>query len=111
MDGLSHTSSGLLLFFQNLIFGIQLGALYALIAVGYTMVYGVLRLINFAHGDIYMVGAMTGLYAAKWYGISHPSWLGFFAVLITSMFVCGILGLVIERFAYRPLRNRPRITA
>src|SRR2546429_7465449 len=49
-------------FFQNLIFGIQLGAIYALIAVGYTMVYGVLRLINFAHGDIYMIGAMTGLY-------------------------------------------------
>src|SRR5438552_18560176 len=67
MDGLSHTSSGLLLFFQNLIYGIQLGSLYALIALGYTMVYGVLRLINFAHGDVYMVGAFMGYYACtKW---------------------------------------------
>src|SRR5690242_8101196 len=98
-------------FLQQLINGLSYGAIYALIAVGYTMVYGVLRLINFAHGDVYMVGAMTGLYAAKWFHISQPTWLGFFAVLITSMIACGILGLIIERFAYRPLRNRPRITA
>src|SRR3954451_21765397 len=105
-------------FIQQLINGLSYGAIYALIAVGYTMVYGVLRLINFAHGDIYMVGAMVGLYSAKWFRLvpkvgeqPHPTWAGFFLVLLTAMVICGALGFIIERLAYRPLRNRPRIPA
>lgn len=99
------------LFIQQLINGLSSGAIYALIAVGYTMVYGVLRLINFAHGDIYMIGAMTGVYAASWYSLSAPSWWGFFLVLLTAMIICGALGFVIELVAYRPLRNRTRIAS
>jgi len=99
-------------FLQQLINGLSIGAIYALIAVGYTMVYGVLRLINFAHGDVYMIGAMTGFYAAtKWFHLAQPTWLGFFFVLICSMLVCGCLGFFIEMFAYRPLRNQPRIVS
>jgi branched-chain amino acid transport system permease protein len=160
-------------FLQQVINGLSAGAIYALIAVGYTMVYGVLRLINFAHGDIYMIGAMTSMYAfgkvlsapapgEKWVllalGVAigivitlailarkrlvrdwtldaaatvfallvvadlcfwpgreqvvrDPSYLAFFLVLIAAMFVCGCLGFSIERLAYRPLRNQPRITA
>lgn len=100
-------------FLQQIINGLSIGAIYALIAVGYTMVYGVLRLINFAHGDIFMVGAMTGIYSSRWMHLSNdqPTWLGFLAVLLISMIVCAGLGLVIERVAYRPLRNHPRITA
>jgi branched-chain amino acid transport system permease protein len=97
-------------FLQQLINGLSNGAIYALIAVGYTMVYGVLRLINFAHGDVFMIGAMTGFYAAtRWFHLDHPTWLGFFLVLSMSMLVCGILGYLIEFFAYRPLRDQPRI--
>src|SRR5580692_3039145 len=98
-------------FIQQLINGLSWGAIYALIAVGYTMVYGVLRLINFAHGDVYMLGAMTGVYAASWYNVSQASWWGFSAVLVTAMIVCGVVGFIIERVAYRPLRNQPRIAA
>jgi branched-chain amino acid transport system permease protein len=80
-------------FLQQLINGLSIGAIYALIAVGYTMVYGVLRLINFAHGDVYMIGAMTGFYAStRWFHLDQPSWLGFFLVLIGSMLVCGTRG-------------------
>jgi branched-chain amino acid transport system permease protein len=97
-------------FLQQLINGLSIGAIYALIAVGYTMVYGVLRLINFAHGDVYMIGAMTGVYAAtRWFHLEQPSWIGFFLVLAASMLVCGLLGFFIELLAYRPLRNQPRI--
>ncbi len=99
-------------FIQQLINGLSIGAIYALIAVGYTMVYGVLRLINFAHGDVYMVGAMTGFYAAtRWFHLAVPAWLGFFLVLMTAMAVCGVLGFFIELFAYRPLRDQPRIVS
>src|SRR5437763_1743800 len=99
-------------FLQQLINGLSWGAIYALIAVGYTMVYGVLRLINFAHGDIYMVGAMTGFYAAtKLLHLEKPSWPGFVAVLLAAMVVCGALGFLIEFVAYRPLRSQPRITS
>ena len=99
---------------QNLIYGIQLGSLYALIALGYTMVYGVLRLINFAHGDVYMVGAFVGFYACSGLPfkslVTHPeagttNLLLAFLCLIMAMGICALLGLVIERFAYRPLRN------
>ena len=99
-------------FFQNLVIGIQTGAVYALIAVGYTMVYGVLRLINFAHADVYMVGAYVGLMASQAIGMeTSRTPVGLAAVLVISMASCALLGVVIERFAYRPLRNAPRITA
>lgn len=97
---------------QNLIFGVQLGALYALIAIGYTMVYGVLRLINFAHGDVYMVGSFVGLSLANRFGFEFASTLpGFAAIFVLTITVCALLGVVIERLAYRPLRRAPRLTA
>ena len=98
-------------FLQQLINGIGWGSIYALIALGYTMVYGVLRLINFAHGDVYMVGAMVGYYAAGWIGGGRGTLAGFVGVLMFSMAVCALLGVVIERIAYRPLRQAPRLTA
>lgn len=91
-------------FFQQLINGLSLGSIYALIALGYTMVYGIIRLINFAHGDIYMVGAYVGYYAAN-------KGLGFIPSLIIAMVTCAVLGVVIERLAYKPLRNAARIAA
>ncbi|MBE3576999.1 MAG: branched-chain amino acid ABC transporter permease [Limnochordales bacterium] len=90
---------------QQLVNGISLGSIYALIALGYTMVYGVLKLINFAHGDVYMVGAFAGFFAATAFG-----W-GFLPALCFAMLVAALFGLVIERVAYRPLRNAPRIAA
>lgn len=97
-------------FLQQLVNGISWGSVYALIAIGYTMVYGVLKLINFAHGDVYMIGAMTGYYVARALGAegAHPQWhLG--VVLVASMAVCAVLGFLIEKLAYKPLRNSPRI--
>ena len=99
-------------FFQQLLNGIAWGSIYALIALGYTMVYGVLKLINFAHGEVYMVGAMTGYYAAHALGIaSEPSLAGLFAVLLIAMTACAALGATIERVAYRPLRSAPRLAS
>ncbi len=90
--------------------GVAWGGIYALIALGYTMVYGVLKLINFAHGEIYMVGAMTGYYAAHYFGVaSAPSTGGLLLTLGASMTACALLAAVIERVAYRPLRNAPRL--
>jgi len=100
---------------QQLVNGIALGSLYALIALGYTMVYGVLRLINFAHGDVYMVGAYIGFYAAHWLGLVQPgneiSLVRALEVMPIAMVGCVALGLLIERVAYRPLRRAPRLTA
>jgi branched-chain amino acid transport system permease protein len=99
-------------FLQQLLNGIAWGSIYALIALGYTMVYGVLKLINFAHGEVYMVGAMTGYYAAHALGFAaEPSLAGFLVVLLLSMTACGALGALIERVAYRPLRNAPRLAS
>jgi len=100
-------------FLQQLINGLSLGAVYALIALGYTMVYGVLRFINFAHGDVFMVGAFSGMYLSRWLKplLAHwPEWLFAVVVLAGSMAFCGVLGIVIERLAYKPLRERPRLT-
>ncbi len=97
-------------FFQLLLNGTALGSIYALIALGYTMVYGILRLINFAHGDIVMVGAYAGLFTAITIGASdHPTIGNFFIVLIAAMAASAFLGLLIERLAYRPLRHVPRL--
>jgi branched-chain amino acid transport system permease protein len=100
-------------FLQHLVNGVSLGTIYALIALGYTMVYGVLKLINFAHGDVYMVGAFMGYYLAAFSRVKAlPGTMArAFIVTAGSMLICGLLGYVIERFAYRPLRDRPRLTA
>jgi branched-chain amino acid transport system permease protein len=98
--------------FQQLINGLSLGAIYALIALGYTMVYGVLRLINFAHGDVYMLGAFAGYFIATALNLdAHPSILGAIAVTIGAMAVCALIGVIIERFAYRPVRHHSRLTS
>jgi branched-chain amino acid transport system permease protein len=99
-------------FFQQVINGLSLGAIYALIALGYTMVYGVLRLINFAHGDVYMLGAFAGFYLANALGLdANPSILWAIAVTIGSMAICAGVGVLIERLAYRPVRHHPRLTS
>jgi branched-chain amino acid transport system permease protein len=97
-------------FLQQTINGLAWGSIYALIALGYTMVYGVLRLINFAHGDVYMIGAMTGYYVAQWMMRTFNK-TSFALVMLMAMAACALLGYLIERIAYRPLRNSPRITA
>jgi len=101
------------IFLQQLVNGLTIGMIYALIALGYTMVYGIAQLINFAHGDVFMVGAYLGLLA---YSIFMPllsgnahSVLGVILIFIFAMSLSGALGVSIERFAYRPLRNAPRL--
>lgn len=91
-------------FVQQLINGVSLGSIYALIALGYTMIYGIIKLINFAHGDIYMVGAYIGFFAITKAGLSIVP------ALLISMVVTGILGMIVERLAYKPLRHAPRIS-
>lgn len=93
------------IFFQQVINGLSLGSIYALLALGYTMVYGIIKLINFAHGDIYMLGAFWGYYVIN---VWH---FNFILALLSAMLVCGLSGVIIEYLAYRPLRNSPRITA
>jgi len=99
---------------QNLLNGIASGAIYALIALGYTMVYGILKLINFAHGDIFMLGSFVGYYAGG-YMVRHMNGQSSFGsaalILLLSMICCGIFGFINERVAYRPLRNSPRIAS
>ncbi len=99
-------------FLQQLINGLAFGSILALIALGYTMVYGILRFINFAHGDIFMLGAFSGFYLAPKIATLFPlpSIAGGIAVLIASMAICAALGVLIERLAYRPLRKRPKLT-
>src|SRR5258708_5487387 len=126
-------------FLQQLINGISLGAIYALIALGYTMVYGILRLINFAHGDVYMVGAFMGYYLAGGIGIRgaqmlmgnpdanvfgrilahgllgggvlQPSLVTALVIMLLAMAICAAVGVLIERLAYRPVRKYSRLTA
>ncbi len=112
------------LFLQQVLNGLQLGFVYALIALGYTMVYGIVRLINFAHGDVFMVGAFTSYYAITRFQLNMwleklapgmPDWLtlgvGTITVILLSMVVCAFLAVIIERVAYKPLRTAPRISA
>ena len=100
-------------FFQELVNGLTTGALYSLVALGFSMVYGVLKLLNFAHGDLYMVGAYIGFFVIQWFGgpqhltIAVPLLLVIMFVLAAGL--VGGLGVAIERFAYRPLRDAPRI--
>jgi len=98
-------------FVQQIINGLTIGSIYALIALGYTMVYGILRLINFAHGDVYMLGAYSGYFLAHWLGFAaEPSVLGLAVTLVGSMIAAALLGMAIERFAYRPVRKYARMT-
>lgn len=105
-------------FLQQIANALTQGSIYALIALGYTMVYGVLRLINFAHGDVYMLGAFFGLFISRWTGAlalsqsnkSVPIWATAL-VFAGAMLGSALVGMLIERFAYRPLRAAPRLTA
>ncbi len=101
------------LFVDQLTAGLTLGAVYALIALGYTMIYGILKLLNFAHGDVYMIGAYVGYFVLTGFGgplnPSLPLVPLILLMFLVAMLGCGFLGVVIERFAYRPLRNAPRI--
>jgi branched-chain amino acid transport system permease protein len=94
-------------FLQQLINGLSLGAIYALIALGYTMVYGVLRFINFAHSDVFMVGSFIGYYLGKL--IPENTVWGGLVILLAAMLGCALLGVVIERLAYRRLRSGPTL--
>ncbi len=95
---------------QHFINGLSLGSIYALIALGYTMVYGILQLINFAHSDVYMMGAFAAYYTAKLTGRNNsPGIMTLVILLLVSMIACSVLGLAIERFAYRPLRKAPKL--
>lgn len=98
-------------FFQHIINGLATGTIYALVALGYTMVYGVLKLINFAHGDVMMVGVYFGYGTATTLGARQSTLIGVLLVFLAAMGGCALLGLLIERFAYRPLREKPRLTA
>jgi branched-chain amino acid transport system permease protein len=96
---------------QQLVNGLIVGSFYALIALGYSMVFGVIKLLNFAHGDIYMSGAFVGLIVFSFVGIwVGNGWLGVVCALLVSMLAVGLLGVIIERFAYRPMRNAPRLS-
>ena len=101
------------LFWGELVSGLTLGSIYALIALGYTMVYGILKLLNFAHGDVYMVGAFLGFFVLQWLGgpveTVVTGWAAVAVMFLIAMLACGALGVGIEIFAYRPLRNAPRI--
>ncbi|MDQ3282738.1 MAG: branched-chain amino acid ABC transporter permease [Acidobacteriota bacterium] len=102
---------------QNLLNGIASGSIYALIALGYTMVYGILKLINFAHGDVFMIGSFVGFYGGNYFAskMAGPQAAGSPAyaalVMLLAMLICGLLGYLNERIAYRPLRNAPRIAS
>ncbi len=100
--------NGFSIFVQQFINGLSLGSIYALIALGYTMVYGIVKLINFAHGDVMMVGAYAGYFVLCAMGTTP---LGMTLAFIAAMVFCGVLGLSIERLAYRPLRNAPRLNS
>jgi branched-chain amino acid transport system permease protein len=102
------------LFLQQLVNGLSLGGIYALIALGYTMVYGIIELVNFAHGDVYTLGAFFSLAVLGLIGVEgelHGATLVGVAAftIVCAMLLCGLVGVAIERFAYRPLRNAPRL--
>jgi len=100
-------------FIQQTINGLTLGSVYALIALGYSLVYGILKLLNFAHGDVFMVGSFIGFGTLQALGgATNPIisiWIVLLLVVLAAMAGCAVLGVAIERFAYRPLRDAPRI--
>jgi branched-chain amino acid transport system permease protein len=102
-------------FFQNLVNALQWGSFYALIALGYSMVYSILMLFNFAHGDIFMVGAYIGFGVATsllaLFALAIPNWLILVLTILISMFLTSFVGVLVERIGYRPLRDAPRASA
>lgn len=101
-------------FFQTLLYGVTTGSIYALIALGYTLVYGIIELINFAHGDLFMLGSMAALTVLEWTILKPdhlpvPVWFGLLLALVIPMLFCATANVVIERVAYRRLRNAPRL--
>ncbi len=95
---------------QQIVNGLVVGSVYALVALGYTMVYGILQLINFAHGEVVMIGALTALVLAKWLlGAGVPPMVARLLAILIAMAVCAAVGVLVERIAYRPLRNAPRL--
>lgn len=99
----------MLVLFQILINGLAQGSVYALVALGYTMVYGVLQFINFAHSEIFMLGAFTGIYLSGWLGMVQSPVLLYVLITLGAMGFCTVVGLTVERIAYRPLRSAPRL--
>ncbi|MBK6506490.1 MAG: branched-chain amino acid ABC transporter permease [Ignavibacteria bacterium] len=97
-------------FIQQLINGLSLGSIYALIALGYTMVYGILKFINFAHGEVFMLGAFFGYFLARAFGIEAPSITMALVILLLSMAGTAVIGMIIEKLAYKPLRNSSKLT-
>jgi len=97
---------GMMEFLQQMVNGVSLGFVYALIALGYTMVYGVAKLINFAHGDVLMLGAFSGFFVLTAFGTS-PYWM--IVSFLISMTACAMIGIIVEKTCYKPLRNAPRI--
>jgi len=98
------------IFLQQILNGLVLGSMYALVALGYTMVYGIINLINFAHGEVLMVGALTSwTVISALQGAGLPGWLLMLISLVCAIFVCAVLNFAIEKLAYRPLRNAPRL--
>lgn len=97
-------------FIQHILNGLNLGMIYALVALGYTMVYGILQLINFAHSDVYMIGAFAAYYGVRWAGLEgHPGVVAFGVALASAIATCALLAYTIERLAYRPLRKAPKL--
>ena len=96
-------------FIQQLVNGISLGSIYALIALGYAMVYGILKFINFAHGEVFMLGAYSGYFLSSIFGLQGNTIAGFFLVLVTTMIITSIIGVTIEKAAYKPLRKSPKL--
>ena len=102
----------MIILLQQVLNGLQLGSVYALIALGYTMVYGILRLINFAHGDIFMISCYFGFFAASaLVGQAMPTWVVFIATMMVSMLLTALVAVLIERVAYKPLRYAPKVSA
>ena len=97
-------------FIQQLINGLSLGSIYALIALGYTMVYGILKFINFAHGEIFMLGAYSGFYLANSLGVKSPSIPMALLIMLLAMIITACIGVIIEKLAYKPLRNSSKLT-
>lgn len=99
---------------QQVFNGLSLGSIYALIALGYTMIYGILRFINFAHGDVFMIGAFSGYYLAMVFGFTSATGIASYVlplvILISAMIICSLLGFTIEKLAYKPLRASPKLT-
>lgn len=96
-------------FIQQIINGLVLGSVYALVALGYTMVYGIINLINFAHGEVLMVGALTSWTVVNALEGTMPGWALMLVSLVAAIIVCALLNFAIEKIAYRPLRNAPRL--